>query len=54
MIREDCKYWQHYCDLCGITGNNYCLRKCKDYSINASDYYIKDEDWVYDDVDHYK
>ena len=36
-INEDCKYWQHSCDLCGITGNDYCPRKCKDYEVDAYD-----------------
>lgn len=31
MIRSECKYWQEYCEICGIYGNNYCIKKCKDY-----------------------
>lgn len=42
-IKEDCKYWQHSCDLCGITGNDYCPCKCKDYDVDDYNYY-EDED----------
>ena len=38
-IKEDCKYWQHSCGLCGITGNDYCPRKCKDYETDDYDLY---------------
>jgi hypothetical protein len=38
MIKEDCKYWHDAFGLCTITGNNYCLRKCKDYAIYDVDY----------------
>ena len=38
MIREDCKYWQASCELCGITGNETCRRKCKDYDSTADDF----------------
>jgi hypothetical protein len=44
MIRDDCKYWQRSCDLCGITGDDHCKRKCKDYDSRAEDY-MSDEDW---------
>mgnify|MGYP001339470493 CR=1 FL=1 len=36
--KDDCKYWQTSCELCGVTGNDYCPRKCKDYDVNAYDY----------------
>lgn len=42
-IREDCRYWWDSCGLCGITGNNYCPRKCKDYTVNDCDYDREDE-----------
>lgn len=32
MIHEDCKYWHASCELCGITGNETCKCKCKDYN----------------------
>lgn len=42
-VYVDCKYWQHSCDMCGITGNDYCPRNCKDYEEDAYDLY--DEEW---------
>ena len=42
-IREDCKYWQHSCDMCGITGNDYCPRKCKDYDTDDYDLYPEED-----------
>ena len=44
MIREDCKYWQSSCDLCGITGNETCQQKCEDYESTA-DYDDGSDDW---------
>lgn len=41
--REDCKYWQASCDICGITGNDYCTSKCKDYDFDA--YYLYEEEF---------
>lgn len=37
-VNEDCKYWQHSCDLCGITGNDYCPRNCKDFDDAVEDW----------------
>lgn len=31
MIHEDCKYWQDSFGLCGITGEERCPKKCRDY-----------------------
>jgi hypothetical protein len=45
MIREDCRYWQLFCDLCGITGDATCKRKCKDYETTAIDYDDGLDDW---------
>ena len=42
-IHSDCKYWQLSCDLCGITGNDYCPKKCKDYDAESYGYYGEDE-----------
>lgn len=47
MTREDCKYWQRSCDLCGITGDDKCKRNCKDYETTI-DYYYEDG---FDDYD---
>ena len=38
MINDDCKYWQTSCDLCGITGEDHCKRKCEDYESAESEY----------------
>jgi hypothetical protein len=44
MIREDCKYWQSSCDLCGITGDEKCKKNCKDYE-STIDYDDGSDDW---------
>jgi len=31
MNYDDCKFRLVSCDLCGITGNQSCPNKCKDY-----------------------
>jgi hypothetical protein len=43
MVYEDCKYWQTSCELCGITGEQKCKRKCKDYTPTI-DYYDESDD----------
>lgn len=40
--REECKYWQSSCDVCGITGNDYCTKNCEDYEFDAYDVYGED------------
>ena len=44
MVRCDCKYWQPSCDMCGITGDDQCPRKCKDFELQ-DDPYLEEEDW---------
>jgi hypothetical protein len=44
MIREDCKYWQSSCELCGITGDEKCKKNCKDYE-STIDYDDGSDDW---------
>ena len=37
--REDCEYWQASFGVCGITGNDFCIKNCEDYVFDAYDVY---------------
>lgn len=49
MIKADCTFWQEAYDLCGITGDNKCKQKCKDYKV-CDEY---DDDFEMDDCDEF-